>query len=77
MTEETYGPERGAEVLAMDRAHVFHSWSAQRTLASGRHRSPSKASLKSAPISPAGSNFFHVARSASGKPSKRLRSRPR
>jgi taurine---2-oxoglutarate transaminase len=32
MTEETYGPERGAEVLAMDRAHVFHSWSAQRAL---------------------------------------------
>ncbi len=32
MTEETYGPERGAEVLAMDRAHVFHSWSAQRGL---------------------------------------------
>jgi taurine--2-oxoglutarate transaminase len=24
--------ERGAEVLAMDRAHVFHSWSAQKTL---------------------------------------------
>jgi taurine--2-oxoglutarate transaminase len=26
-------PARGAEVLAMDRAHVFHSWSAQRGLA--------------------------------------------
>jgi taurine---2-oxoglutarate transaminase len=33
MTEASYGPERGAEVLAMDRAHVFHSWSAQRNLA--------------------------------------------
>ena len=33
MTEAGYGPERGAEVLAMDRAHVFHSWSAQRALA--------------------------------------------
>jgi taurine---2-oxoglutarate transaminase len=32
MTGESYGPERGAEVLAMDRAHVFHSWSAQRGL---------------------------------------------
>jgi taurine---2-oxoglutarate transaminase len=32
MTGESYGPERGAEVLAMDRAHVFHSWSAQRSL---------------------------------------------
>jgi taurine---2-oxoglutarate transaminase len=32
MTEQTPGPERGAEVLAMDRAHVFHSWSAQRGL---------------------------------------------
>ncbi|MGO8961259.1 MAG: aspartate aminotransferase family protein [Streptosporangiaceae bacterium] len=25
-------PQRGAEVLAMDRAHVFHSWSAQKVL---------------------------------------------
>jgi len=25
-------PERGAEVFAMDRAHVFHSWSAQKAL---------------------------------------------
>jgi taurine--2-oxoglutarate transaminase len=25
-------PQRGAEVYAMDRAHVFHSWSAQRAL---------------------------------------------
>jgi len=25
-------PQRGAEVLAMDRAHVFHSWSAQKAL---------------------------------------------
>jgi len=33
MTEYTPDPERGAEVLAMDRAHVFHSWSAQRNLA--------------------------------------------
>jgi taurine---2-oxoglutarate transaminase len=32
MTTENYGPERGADVLAMDRAHVFHSWSAQRSL---------------------------------------------
>jgi taurine---2-oxoglutarate transaminase len=32
MTTENYGPERGADVLAMDRAHVFHSWSAQRGL---------------------------------------------
>ena len=32
MTEQTPDPARGAEVLAMDRAHVFHSWSAQRAL---------------------------------------------
>jgi taurine--2-oxoglutarate transaminase len=32
MTEHTPDPARGAEVLAMDRAHVFHSWSAQRAL---------------------------------------------
>jgi taurine---2-oxoglutarate transaminase len=32
MTTENYGPERGEDVLAMDRAHVFHSWSAQRGL---------------------------------------------
>jgi|SRR5215831_9609747 len=32
MTEPTPDPERGAEVLAMDRAHVFHSWSAQGAL---------------------------------------------
>jgi taurine---2-oxoglutarate transaminase len=28
----TPDPERGAEVVAMDRAHVFHSWSAQGSL---------------------------------------------
>ncbi|HEY7013702.1 MAG TPA: aspartate aminotransferase family protein [Streptosporangiaceae bacterium] len=32
MTEQTPDPARGAEVLAMDRAHVFHSWSAQGAL---------------------------------------------
>ena len=32
MTEPTPDPARGAEVLAMDRAHVFHSWSAQGAL---------------------------------------------
>jgi taurine---2-oxoglutarate transaminase len=32
MNEETADPARGAEVLAMDRAHVFHSWSAQQAL---------------------------------------------
>jgi taurine---2-oxoglutarate transaminase len=32
MTEHTPDPARGAEVLAMDRAHVFHSWSAQGAL---------------------------------------------
>jgi taurine---2-oxoglutarate transaminase len=32
MTERTPDPARGAEVLAADRAHVFHSWSAQGTL---------------------------------------------
>jgi len=32
MTESTPDPARGAEVLAMDRAHVFHSWSAQGAL---------------------------------------------
>ena len=29
MTDRTPDPARGAEVVAMDRAHVFHSWSAQ------------------------------------------------
>ena len=29
MTDHRPDPARGAEVLAMDRAHVFHSWSAQ------------------------------------------------
>jgi taurine--2-oxoglutarate transaminase len=33
MTESTPDPARGAEVLAADRAHVFHSWSAQGALA--------------------------------------------
>jgi taurine--2-oxoglutarate transaminase len=32
MTEPTPDPARGAEVLAADRAHVFHSWSAQGAL---------------------------------------------
>src|ERR1700729_1308361 len=32
MTDFSADPARGAEVLAMDRAHVFHSWSAQRAL---------------------------------------------
>jgi len=32
MNEGTADPARGAEVLAMDRAHVFHSWSAQQAL---------------------------------------------
>jgi taurine---2-oxoglutarate transaminase len=32
MAEFVPDPGRGAEVLAMDRAHVFHSWSAQRSL---------------------------------------------
>jgi taurine---2-oxoglutarate transaminase len=32
MTEPTTDPARGAEVLAADRAHVFHSWSAQGAL---------------------------------------------
>ena len=32
MTEFSAEPARGAEVLAMDRAHVFHSWSAQKAL---------------------------------------------
>jgi taurine---2-oxoglutarate transaminase len=32
MTEYTPDPERGADVFAMDRAHVFHSWSAQKAL---------------------------------------------
>ncbi len=29
MTDHAADPARGAEVVAMDRAHVFHSWSAQ------------------------------------------------
>jgi len=32
MTEFRSDPARGAEVVAMDRAHVFHSWSAQKAL---------------------------------------------
>jgi taurine---2-oxoglutarate transaminase len=32
MTEHRADPARGAEVFAMDRAHVFHSWSAQKAL---------------------------------------------
>jgi taurine---2-oxoglutarate transaminase len=32
MTDHAPDPARGAEVLAMDRAHVFHSWSAQKAL---------------------------------------------
>jgi taurine--2-oxoglutarate transaminase len=32
MTEHAADPARGAEVFAMDRAHVFHSWSAQQKL---------------------------------------------
>jgi len=32
MINPTPDPERGAEVFALDRAHVFHSWSAQGTL---------------------------------------------
>ncbi len=32
MTDRQADPQRGAEVLAMDRAHVFHSWSAQKAL---------------------------------------------
>jgi taurine--2-oxoglutarate transaminase len=32
MSSHTPDPQRGAEVFAMDRAHVFHSWSAQKGL---------------------------------------------
>jgi taurine--2-oxoglutarate transaminase len=32
MTSYTADPQRGAEVYAMDRAHVFHSWAAQAAL---------------------------------------------
>jgi taurine---2-oxoglutarate transaminase len=32
MSDHTPDPVRGAEVLAMDRAHVFHSWAAQKAL---------------------------------------------
>ena len=32
MTDHTPDPARGAEVYAADRAHVFHSWSAQKAL---------------------------------------------
>src|SRR5438270_3787081 len=32
MTQPTPDPARGAEVFALDRAHVFHSWSAQGAL---------------------------------------------
>jgi taurine--2-oxoglutarate transaminase len=32
MIDPTPDPERGAEVFALDRAHVFHSWSAQGAL---------------------------------------------
>ncbi len=33
MTQPTANPERGKEVFATDRAHVFHSWSAQSQIA--------------------------------------------
>ena len=33
MTQPTANPERGKEVFATDRAHVFHSWSAQAQIA--------------------------------------------
>jgi taurine--2-oxoglutarate transaminase len=45
MTDHTPDPARGAEVLAMDRAHVFHSWSAQ-------------AGLKPVPIARAEGSWF-------------------
>jgi len=32
MTAPSPDPARGAEVVALDRAHVFHSWSAQASL---------------------------------------------
>jgi taurine---2-oxoglutarate transaminase len=32
MSDHTPDPARGAEVVAMDRAHVFHSWAAQKSL---------------------------------------------
>jgi taurine---2-oxoglutarate transaminase len=32
MTDFVADPQRGSEVYAMDRAHVFHSWSAQKAL---------------------------------------------
>src|SRR5580658_9106164 len=32
MSDFTPDPARGAEVYALDRAHVFHSWSAQKAL---------------------------------------------
>src|ERR1700754_9103 len=32
MTQPTPDPARGAQVHALDRAHVFHSWSAQGSL---------------------------------------------
>src|SRR6266568_3289717 len=32
MSDHTPDPARGAEVVAMDRAHVFHSWAAQKPL---------------------------------------------
>jgi taurine---2-oxoglutarate transaminase len=32
MTDAAFDPARGAEVYAMDRAHVFHSWSAQQAV---------------------------------------------
>jgi taurine--2-oxoglutarate transaminase len=32
MTDDAADPQRGADVYAMDRAHVFHSWSAQKAL---------------------------------------------
>ena len=39
MTQPTPDPARGAEVVALDRAHVFHSWSAQGALEpAGRRR---------------------------------------
>jgi len=32
MSDHTPDPARGARVVAMDRAHVFHSWAAQKSL---------------------------------------------
>ena len=45
MIDPTPDPERGAEVFALDRAHVFHSWSAQ-------------AALKPLPVAAAEGSYF-------------------